>query len=176
MNKSSLHFMAIALLLLIQLSCKRQLIPGKTYSPERLEVFNQLQIRDSLLFEWGFNQCDTARAGQLISEDLEFYHDQGGITPSKEAFLRSVTGLCKLDYKPSRELDANSLEVHLLKNNGKLYGAIQSGTHRFFGQKGNEPKYLTSTAKFIHLWILEEGDWKLKRVLSYDHISLPFSK
>lgn len=175
MNKSW-HFIAIALLLLTQLSCSRQIVPINTYSPERREIFAQLQTQDSLLFEWGFNQCDTARVGQLISEDLEFYHDQGGITPSKEAFLRSVTGLCKLDYKPTRELDANSLEVHLLKNNGTLYGAIQSGTHRFYGQKGNEPKYLTSTAKFTHLWILEGGDWKLKRVLSYDHVSRPSAK
>jgi hypothetical protein len=172
MNKS-FHFIAIALFLLTQLGCKRQLIPSNTYSPERRDIFVQLQTQDSLLFEWGFNQCDTAQVGQLISEDLEFYHDQGGITPTKEAFLLSLTRLCKLDYKPTRELDPNSLEVHLLKNNGKLYGAIQSGTHRFFGQKGDQPKYLTSIAKFTHLWILEGDIWKLKRVLSYDHLTPP---
>ena len=28
---------------------------------------------------------------------------------------------------------------------------------------------LKINAKFIHLWILEDNDWKLKRVFSFDH-------
>ncbi|MDH6250555.1 hypothetical protein M2347_000282 [Chryseobacterium sp. H1D6B] len=48
---------------------------------------------------------------------------------------------------------------------------IQEGNHEFFRlNKGKWNK--TGRAKFTHLWILEDGKWKLKRVLSYDHKSL----
>ncbi len=133
------------------------------------EVFEALKLNDSLLFDLGFNQCDTNQLRILVSSDFEFYHDQAGITDSKESFIQSIAGLCNMNYRPTRELDVESLEVHLLKANGKVYGAIQKGKHRFYGEEENRPKYLTSTADFTHLWIIEEGNWKIKRVLSYNH-------
>ena len=133
------------------------------------EIFDELKHNDSLLFELGFNQCDTNQIRVLTSVDFEFYHDQAGITNSKELFIQSISGLCKMTYRPTRELDEKSLEVHFLKDNGKIYGAIQNGIHRFYGEEENKPKYLTSTADFIHLWIIEDGNWKLKRVISYNH-------
>jgi hypothetical protein len=133
------------------------------------EIFDKLKYNDSLLFELGFNQCDTNQIRVLTSDDFEFYHDQAGITNSKELFIHSISELCKMTYRPSRELDEKSLEVHILKDNGKIYGAIQNGIHRFYGEEENKPKYLTSTADFTHLWIIEDGNWKLKRVISYNH-------
>lgn len=135
------------------------------------EVFERLRENDSLLFELGFNQCDTNQLKLLTSNDFEFYHDQSGITNSKPSFLQSIAGLCQLSYKPTRVLAPNSLEVHILRDNGEIYGAIQNGKHLFYGEEENKPIYLTSTADFTHLWIIEEGGWKLKRVLSYNHIS-----
>lgn len=159
-------FPAIAFFLFFQFTYGQNIAD---YDPERLEVFEMLRLKDSLLFDQGFNHCDTAQLRILVSDDLEFYHDQSGIQTSKEMFIKGIAGLCHMDYKPTRELDEASLEVHLLKNNGKLYGAIQKGIHAFYGEEDGKPKYLTSTAKFTHVWILEEGAWKLKRVLSYDH-------
>ena len=78
-------------------------------------------------------------------------------------------GLCKMDYKATRELVAESLKVYPMKNQGKLYGAIQTGEHRFYAKYPDKEKVLTSTALFSHLWLLEDGEWKLSRVLSYDH-------
>lgn len=74
-----------------------------------------------------------------------------------------------MNYKATRELVPNSLSIHLLKNNGEIYGAIQNGKHHFYGEEENRPKFLTSTADFTHLWIIEDNDWKVKRVLSYNH-------
>ena len=136
---------------------------------EQEQVFTQLQTQDSLLFGLGFNQCDTSLLRQLVSDDFEFYHDQSGVNTSKEAFLQGIAGLCQMNYKPTRELKTGSLEVHLLYNQGQLYGAIQNGHHLFYGEEADKPKYLTSTADFTHLWLLEEGSWKLKRVLSFNH-------
>ena len=54
------------------------------------ELFKTLKKNDSLLFEAGFNHCNIAAFEHLISEDLEFYHDQGGLTTNKEDFLSNV--------------------------------------------------------------------------------------
>lgn len=136
---------------------------------EEQTIFTLLKEKDSILFKLGFEQCDTNSLRNIISKDLEFYHDQGGVMDSRAQFLQSIVGLCQMNYKATRELDENSLTIHLLKNNGALYGAIQTGKHRFYGEEEGKPKHLTSTAEFTHLWILEMNEWKLKRVLSFNH-------
>lgn len=134
------------------------------------ELFKTLKAKDELLFNIGFNKCDIRQFENLISESFEFFHDQAGITSSKTAFVAGIRdGLCKLNYQPRRELVEDSLEVYPLKNKDVLYGAIQMGIHRFYAIEKDKPEYLTSTAKFTHLWKLENGEWKLSRALSYDH-------
>jgi len=128
----------------------------------RSELFQILKAKDSLFFKVGFDQCKLNQLKELLSEDFEFYHDQGGIDPSKEAFMETMrNGLCSTGINPTRRvLVERSLEVYPLGDSGFLYGAIQKGVHRF-GE---------TTAKFTHLWLLENGEWKLARVLSYDHV------
>lgn len=137
------------------------------------DLYKELKSRDSLLFDLGFNQCKIDEFEHFISEDLEFYHDQGGLTTNKEDFLNAVkNNICSNpDKKPIRELIKGSLEVYPLYENGKLYGAIQKGIHDFYIKEPNKELYKTSSAKFTHVWILENNDWILKRVLSYDHKS-----
>ena len=67
-----------------------------------------------------------------------------------------------------RELVDSSLDVFPLYNNGQLYGALQNGVHKFY-ETTNGKEVAGSIAKFSHLWILEDGTWHLKRVISYDH-------
>ena len=135
------------------------------------ELFLILKKNDSLLFDVGFNKCDLSSFEHLISQDLEFYHDQGGLTTNKEDFLKNVrNNICSSpDKKPIRKLKEESLEVFPLYNNGQLYGAIQKGEHSFFIKEPGKEIYPTSTAKFTHVWLLKDGRWVLKRVLSYDH-------
>lgn len=135
------------------------------------ELYLQLQEKDSLLFKEGFDKCRISEFEDFISEDLEFYHDQGGLTSNKEDFLNNVrNNICSNpDMKPIRKLREGSLEVFPLYDNGKLYGAIQKGTHDFYIKEPSKELYLTSSAKFNHVWVLENEKWMLKRVLSYDH-------
>ena len=133
-------------------------------------LFEQLKEKDSLIFELGFNHCDTIQFRNLLSDDFEFYHDQNGLLESKEKFIQNIPNLCKMNYKPIRVLVDNSLEVFPLYSNGKIYGAIQTGVHEFYGEEDDKPRYLTSTAKFTHVWIIEGDYWKLKRILSYNHL------
>lgn len=133
-------------------------------------LYETLRSNDSLLFEIGFNNCDIEQFERLLSERFEFFHDKAGMILSKEAFIESIAeGLCRLPYKPRRELVESSLEVYPLEKDGVLYGAIQTGEHRFLAMEKDKPEYVTSTAKFTHVWLLENGEWRLSRGLSYDH-------
>ncbi len=139
-------------------------------SPE--ELFEMLRKNDSLLFTVGFNTCKMAPFEELISEDFEFYHDRSGVETSKSNFIEQFkNGICGSDsFSSRRELVDGSLEVFPMVNNGKLYGALQTGVHRFFETRKGEGETAGSIAKFSHLWILEEdGVWRITRVLSYDH-------
>lgn len=137
------------------------------------DLFIQLAKMDSIIFERGFNMCLLAEIGPSISDDLEFYHDQGGLSETKIEFLDALKqNICSnFDKKPIRKLANGSLNVFPLDNNGVLYAAIQHGEHEFYIKEPNRPAYLTSTAMFTHVWILENDSWILKRVLSYDHKS-----
>lgn len=133
-------------------------------------LYKIIREKDSLLFTVGFNTCDIQQFEHVLSEQFEFYHDQVGVTDSKDAFILSVkNGLCALTYKPMRVLAENSMEVYPLENDGVLYGAIQQGVHDFYAIESDGKEYLSGTAKFTHVWTLENGDWKLRRGLSYDH-------
>lgn len=133
-------------------------------------LYKTIKEKDSLLFNLGFNNCDIAQFENLVSENFEFYHDQAGITNSKAAFISGIqNGLCKLTYIPKRVLAENETGVYPLEKNGVLYGAMQTGIHNFYAAENNNPEYLTSIAKFTHVWILENGDFKLTKGLSYDH-------
>jgi hypothetical protein len=140
---------------------------------ENSEIFQQLKANDSLLFNVGFNHCNTDPFLKLLNEDFEFYHDKGGITTSKTEFISNFkTGLCKSPstYQSRRELIEGSLEVFELKNNNVVYGAIQKGIHKFYEKQVGKDETSGSTARFTHLWLLVNNEWKLSRSLSYDHL------
>lgn len=106
----------------------------------------------------------------VLSDDLEFYHDTGGIQNRGEFFEAYDSNICSGSLKkPIRKLLPGTLRVFELKDNGELYGAIQQGEHEFYISEPGKELYKTGRARFTHLWLLAEGIWTLKRVLSYDH-------
>lgn len=134
------------------------------------DFFIQLKKTDSLFFEEGFNKCNFEILETYIPNDFEFYHDENG-TQNREQFLTAFReSICSnTQMKPIRKIVEGSLEVYRLKNNGETYGAIQRGIHLFYIKEPNKELYLTNIAKFTSVWNLENGKWKLSRVLSYDH-------
>ena len=133
--------------------------------------YQTLKKQDSLLFDIGFNTCDISQFENLLSADFEFYHDQGGITSSKNDFIGSIRNNICLNsktHKVRRELEEGIMEVYPLKKNGVIYSAIQSGIHRFYMLEPGKPVFY-KPAKFTHVWQLEKGEWKFLRGLSYDH-------
>jgi hypothetical protein len=133
------------------------------------ELFLTLKTQDSLLFEKGFNQCDMPYLESVVHKDIIFYHDQSGIQDRAIFFDNVKKYICGGASKPIRKVDEQSLQVFPMNANSKLYGAIQTGTHRFYRREAGKADIPTSTAKFTHLYLLENGKWRLKEVLSYDH-------
>ena len=139
-------------------------------SQDTSQTYHRLKTCDSMLFNVGFNTCNIRVFEELLSDTFEFYHDQAGITSSKTAFITGIReGLCKLPYKAIRQLEDSTVEVYPLRKNGVLYGAVQTGVHYFYARKTGKEDVRTSTAKFVHVWVLESGEWKLRRSLSFDH-------
>lgn len=127
--------------------------------------------KDSLLFNIGFNTCDISQFEKLLSENFEFFHDKSGISDRKKFLTDLKNGLCKSQetYQSRRELITEKTLIFPLYNQGELYGAIQYGEHRFYEKMEGKAEQYASTAKFTHVWIIEDGKWKLKSGLSYDH-------
>ena len=137
------------------------------------KLFKTLKSKDSIIFERAFNKCEIEKLTPIIAENFEFYHDVAGIQNKKEFLSAIKNNICTNPGNFSRQLVKNSLEVFELKNNGELYGVIQEGKHTF-QEKNNSKMETVGIANFTHLWILENKKWKLKRVLSYNH--LPYSE
>ncbi len=120
---------------------------------------------DTELFD-AYNHCDLEKLGTLVTDDLEFYHDQTGLSVGRAIFIESIkTNICG---KLQRKLISGTLEVYPLKG----YGAVEIGVHRFYhpGRDRSEP---VGEAKFVMLWQNKDGAWRLTRVISYDHAAVP---
>lgn len=123
------------------------------------------------VFWTGYNTCNYDQMGGFISEDVEFYHDKGGITLGKTALVESVKkNLCSNpNFRTRREAVPETVKVFLLKNSNRIYGAIVSGEHYFYNSYDGKPEKREGLAKFTTLWTLKENAWRMSRVLSYDH-------
>jgi len=114
---------------------------------------------DAKLFD-AYNHCNLETLGSMVSDDLEFYHDQTGLMVGKAAFLAAIKqNICG---KVQRSLLEDTLEVHELKG----YGAVEIGIHRF--HHPNEPDNV-GDARFVTIWHDDNGVWTVTRVISYDH-------
>lgn len=146
-------------------------LPLSLWANEAADFDTQMAQLDRDFFQRSFNECSMDYLKQHISDDLVFYHDQGG-KQNAELFLKNIEkNICSgSKLKPVRELIPGSLTSFPLYNNGELYGAIQRGEHAFY-LKHSSDKTLTSTAKFTHTWLINNGSWRLSAALSYDHQS-----
>ncbi|MDQ1095012.1 MULTISPECIES: serine hydrolase [Chryseobacterium] len=133
-------------------------------------LFTELKTQDSLFFERGFNNCDMAYMEKSVDDNLRFYHDKGGFQDRKLFLQRVKQNICSNpDQKPIRKRIENSMEVFPLYDNGKLYGAVQSGEHQFYIREKNKEDVLGGQAKFTTVWIKKDGRWIISDILSYDH-------
>ncbi|GAA6136604.1 hypothetical protein NBRC116583_03510 [Arenicella sp. 4NH20-0111] len=134
------------------------------------DLFNKLAELDAVLFNKIFNDCQLHLIENLVHGDFEFYHDKSGVQTRAEFMNTLKENICSSpNRKPIRKLAAGSMKVFEMRDNNNIYGAIQSGEHDFYIRETGKPLYKTGEAKFSHLWVVDDGVWKLKRVLSFDH-------
>jgi len=154
-----------ALLFLLLLAMFGAQVHAQTIQPlddikNQAELDKTIAALDTALFD-AYNRCDLEKFASLVADDVEFYHDQGGVTLGKQAFVDSIKkNICGTDVR--RELVPGTLQAHYMKG----YGAIEIGTHRFLHPKTNIG---TGEAQFVTLWQCKDGVWKITRALSFDH-------
>ena len=109
-----------------------------------------------------YNHCNLEKFASFFDENVEFYHDQGGLTLGRAALTDSVKkNICG---KTTRELVPGTLKVYYMKG----YGFVEMGVHRFH-HPGHEDTEGVGEGQFVHLWQYKDGAWKVTRVISYDH-------
>jgi hypothetical protein len=161
----SLH-KALLLLCLLAVPIARAEAQPPQSKEDHDKLFQTISSLDAELFD-AYNKCDLEKLGSYFTEDLEFYHDQTGLSRGRQAMLDSVKQyICG---KVRRELVEGTLEVYPLQH----YGAVEIGEHRFC-----DPRTYKTTcgeksgvAKFVMVWQNTDGTWKITRVISYDHVS-----
>jgi len=134
-------------------------------------LYTTIMAKDSLFFSAGYNTCNIQQMESLLSDKFEFYHDKGGFEDRKNFIIDFKNGLCKSPetYQIKRVLVDKSTEIYPMYKDGKIYAAIQNGNHLFYEKMGNHVEKLVGEAKFTHLWMLENAEWKLRNSLSFNH-------
>jgi hypothetical protein len=130
-------------------------------------LFDALAEMDRVLFDASFASCDAAKANAIFTDDVEFYHDKSGFSSGEQVRenTRRLTASCPGERGISRTIVPGSLRVYPIEG----YGAAQVGLHRF-----DEKGAATSTqARFVSVWRMQDGRWRLARVLSLDHQTVP---
>jgi len=132
----------------------------KNYKPDNQQLYDTIVKLDSIFFE-AYNTCNLnlEKYGSFYSENIEFYHDQGGIMTSKQDIISATQKyICG---KVTRELVKGSIEVYPIKN----FGAIEIGLQKFHNNQ--EPIGTPSkVGRFLIIWENQNNEWKIKRVVS----------
>lgn len=166
--------MTLSVLIRLVIAAALSSVAMKAYAQDKVpvleEIRNQAELDraitelDRQLFE-AYNHCDLKKFDSLLADDVEFYHDQGGVTLGHAALTESVkNNICTGDTQ--RVLVPGTLKIYYMKG----YGAIEMGVHRFVHPK-TQATNGTGEASFVHLWRCKDGVWKISRALSYDHHS-----
>lgn len=127
------------------------------YSPADPELYQTILNMDKVYFD-AYNTCDMKKQASIYSEDLEFYHDQSGLTTSKKEVLEAIEkNICG---KVTRKLIKESVEVYPIPD----YGAVQIGYHKFYNNQ--EPNTASKSSRFVILWRNADGNWRITKVIS----------
>lgn len=126
-------------------------------------LFDTVSALDTAVFD-AFNHCSSPEQLQkhasYFAPDVEFYHDTGGVTWSRQEMLANTAKNACGNFR--RELVPGTLKVFPIKD----FGAIEQGAHRFCQFASDKCEGI---ADFVIVWRNQYGHWKITRVLSYGH-------
>ncbi|MEW6128651.1 MAG: nuclear transport factor 2 family protein [Acidobacteriota bacterium] len=132
-------------------------------SAASIDLLSTITELDAKLFE-AFNNRHLEVMQTMFAADVEFYHDKDGVLNYRQL----IAGFGKLFEQNKttglrRDLVKGSMAVYPLKD----VGAIQTGEHRFCHMENGRED--CGTFKFLHIWRLKDGEWKIARAVSYAH-------
>ena len=135
----------------------------KQLSPVSKELYDTIAHMDSIMFD-AFNAHDLGKLKVTFSEDLEFYHDKGGLAGYEQS-MKNFKSMFEKNQQTGlrRDLVKGSLEVYPIKD----YGAVEICLHRFCHTENGKDD--CGTFKNVMVWQKKDGKWKVTRVISYDH-------
>jgi hypothetical protein len=125
------------------------------------QLFEKVAKLDSSLFA-AYNSKNLDLMKTYFTKDLEWYQDNGGLIDFEKVF-ENFNSIFNRDYDLKRNLIKESLEVHPIED----YGAIEIGKHQF--KHIENGKLEIGTFKFLMIWKNDNGNWKISRIVSYDH-------
>ena len=151
----------VPLFALCGIRAEAQTVPSLESIQSPAELDKAIAALDASLFD-AYNRCDLDKFASFFVDDVEFYHDQGGVTLGKVALTDAIKkNICG---KVTRELVPGTLQVYPMKG----YGAVEMGVHRFH-HPGHDDAEGVGEGKFVHLWQYKDGAWKITRAISYNH-------
>lgn len=130
-------------------------------APTSAELYRTIEKMDSILFA-AYNAQNLAVLKNMFTKDLEWYQDNGGLL-NYTTVIKNFGDIFKRPYRLTRTLVPGTLGVNPIKN----YGAIETGSHEFRHIENGKEE--VGVFKFLMLWRQEKGQWKISRVVSYDH-------
>ena len=140
------------------------------------ELYKTIATLDSLMISTAQRDCDLEAYESFLADDFEYYHDVAGMTPSKEDEMSDMRIFCGPEQRGRqplrRELIKSTLEVYPMDK----YGALQFCDHVFYLQINDGTEKLIGKGKMTALWRLENDEWKVARIISYDHQPLAETK
>lgn len=126
-------------------------------------LFARVAALDNAMFD-AFNHCgdpeQLQRHAAYFAPDVEFYHDTGGVTWTRDEMIAKTEKNACGHYR--RELVPGTLEVFPIKD----FGALAKGTHRFCQIDTGKCE---GQADFVLLWREKGGQWQITRVFSFGH-------
>ncbi|MCU0334772.1 MAG: nuclear transport factor 2 family protein [Chitinophagaceae bacterium] len=151
------YFICLLALLAMALRSTAQPANPPAYTAANPALYRHILHMDSVLFD-AYNHCKPDIIAAIFSKDIEFYHDQSGLSTSHAQLVKSIEqNICG---KVRRELIAGSVEVYPLPG----YGAVQFGLHQFYNAA--EPGSKPHPSRFVCIWKQEGEQWVLTRVIS----------
>jgi ketosteroid isomerase-like protein len=111
-----------------------------------------------------FNEHDSEKLMSFFAEDLEFYHDKGGLAGHAET-RKGFENLFAANKSTGlrRDIVPGTLEVYPIND----FGAVETCQHRFCHKENGKDD--CGTFKNTMIWKKTEKGWKVTRVISYDH-------
>lgn len=126
-------------------------------------LFNTIAELDQAVFD-AFNRCSAPeqleKYASYFDEDLEFYHDEVGVTWQRKDMVDGTGQNACGRYV--RELIEGSLKVYPIKD----FGAIAQGVHCF---RNVDAESCHGIADYVMIWRREADGWQITRALSFGH-------